>query len=344
MPKPHRRRGEEARASNEGCVTCHATIAREWRGSHHQRATTNPAYEAALAIEPSAFCRGCHAPEAPPGAATPSALRELGVGCVTCHVTEEGTVLAAPLAEKTPGTHAPDPMRDESTTPAHVIVRSTRFASPAACAGCHEFRFPSSGGDEDAHMMQTTIREHAASPAADLPCATCHLPSREGHRAHDFANVRDPAFLRQNVLATAVRTEDGATITLRQARPAHAFPTGDLFRRLAIRAQLVRADGHVVLSAERHLARHLVFLPGHRDRVLTDDDRLFAEPVDVALSWPRPLTDDERATLFVRWAVTYQRPATVGIGTDPSTARIESEVLLQRGQLGALDREKTKAP
>src|SRR5687768_3228363 len=63
MPVPYRARGDAAVALNAGCVGCHPDQAAEWRGSLHARAASDGAYRRALAREPSAFCRGCHAPE-----------------------------------------------------------------------------------------------------------------------------------------------------------------------------------------------------------------------------------------------------------------------------------------
>jgi hypothetical protein len=46
---------------NAACVSCHPAVAREWQASRHRQAYTNAAFRQALAVEPSAFCRGCHA-------------------------------------------------------------------------------------------------------------------------------------------------------------------------------------------------------------------------------------------------------------------------------------------
>src|SRR5690242_20472942 len=66
MPGPYRGRLAAAVAANADCISCHDDQAVEWRGSRHQQANTNSAYTHAFAIEPTAFCRGCHAPEADP--------------------------------------------------------------------------------------------------------------------------------------------------------------------------------------------------------------------------------------------------------------------------------------
>src|SRR5689334_7744989 len=89
------RRAEETVALNASCEGCHADIAAEWRASQHHVSFTEPFFQRALAIEPMPFCRGCHAPEADPRVPPPPSLAELGVGCITCHLTSRGSVFAA---------------------------------------------------------------------------------------------------------------------------------------------------------------------------------------------------------------------------------------------------------
>src|SRR5262245_23511904 len=70
--------GYDVAAENQACEGCHAEIAAEWRGSLHHRAWDDPVFLTAYAIEPLAFCRGCHAPEAIPTDAPSEAARRLG--------------------------------------------------------------------------------------------------------------------------------------------------------------------------------------------------------------------------------------------------------------------------
>jgi hypothetical protein len=266
---------------NATCVSCHAKEAAEWRGSFHQRAYVEPAFQAALAVEPKPFCRGCHAPESDP---------DLGVGCVSCHLAGEET---------------------HPTKPA------------VGCAGCHEFRFPGATSDSDEDYMQTTAREHSGSPSAGIPCASCHMP----HGSHAFADVRDPAWLAVHLRVDAeFAGDDAVRITLVQTTPGHAFPTGDLFRRLEVGWTERDAHGVVVGRAARHLARHFEMGPGGPGRQLVDDDRVFDEPRAVEMR----LTPRSRR---VEWWVKLQRVAQIGTGRDPAEATIESEVPLHSGVL-----------
>jgi hypothetical protein len=315
MPGPHRRRLGAAVALNATCESCHPNEAAEWRRSLHRQSNTNAAYRAAFAMEPSSFCRGCHAPEADPTKAPPRAVSELGVGCVTCHVTEEGVVLAAASS----WSDAPHPLR-----------RSADFTRTGGCVGCHEFRFPGEHGDDDGHFMQTTAREHESSPAAERACADCHMPRVEGRRSHAFAEARDPVWLRENLRATASLSDEGLVrVTLVQPDPGHGFPTGDLFRRLEVGCEIRDDSGKVVQREVRHLARHFHILPGRSGRMLVRDDRVFDEPnvIEMALSPASP----EHRPAAVAWWVSLQRVATVGTGRNPADAKVESSVHLHGG-------------
>ncbi|MDI1451423.1 multiheme c-type cytochrome [Polyangium sp. 6x1] len=320
MPRAYRKRLDAAVALNATCVACHADEAKQWQGSHHQQSNLNPAYRKAFAIEPTPFCRGCHAPEGDPAVEPPKAVSELGVGCVTCHVTEEGLVLAAA-----------SPGADAARAP-HPLRRSTAFSQTGGCAGCHEFRFPMGFGNDDGQFMQTTAREHQRSPAAGKACADCHMPRVEGRRSHAFAEVRDPVWLRSNLQATAERAgDDTLRVTLVQPAPGHDFPTGDLFRRLEVGCELKDESGAVLRREVRHLARHFQIVPGQPGRHLAADDRVGRDPKVVEFDITPPGPAPRRAT--VSWWVRYQRVATVGTGTNPADAKIESEVLLHSGEI-----------
>lgn len=322
MPGPRRGRLAAAVAENAACEACHEDEAKAWRGSYHQRANIDPAYERAFAVEPLPFCRGCHAPEANPMKRPSEAVSALGVGCVTCHVTEEGFVLAALHdTEAAPRPPAPHPLR-----------RSRAFAREGACAGCHEFRFPFPGGDDDAFFMQTTAREHRRSPGAEMACADCHMPSRQGRRSHAFSEVRDEAWLSASLDVTVTRTtEDTLAVELVQTNPGHDFPTGDLFRRLEVGYAIEGPSGEVVRREARHLARHFELVPGQIGRQLVRDDRVQGEPTVVSLELPPP--GEAPPDARIAWWVTYQRVATVGKGHEPAGAIIDSEVVLRSGSL-----------
>jgi hypothetical protein len=206
-------------AQNAACAACHADIAAEQRGSFHQRAFVDPAFQTALSAEPLAFCRGCHAPEADPARDPPPALAALGVACTSCHVERDAPHTATARVD---------------------------------CARCHEFDFPDAAKRPTPEKMQATASEHAASGRSETACAGCHMPMvGEGarrHRSHAFASTRDPQQIARALTVTAARRGERASLMIAAGEVGHAFPTGDLFRRLAVTAVVVGEDGALVAA------------------------------------------------------------------------------------------------
>jgi hypothetical protein len=219
---------------NDDCLACHTDVAREWSHSLHRRSFEDPMFQAALARErDGGFCRACHAPEADPRREPTAREASAGVACVSCHLDgKDGVVLAAP-----------DPGADDREVP-HALRRTSAFASPDACAGCHEFWFPSGGRAGHELKMQRTITEHERSPFADESCQSCHMPPTRSdarvHHDHGFAVVGRPEMLRAAVSISATRPEPGRVVLeLSPNLVGHAFPTGDLFRRLVVELHAV---------------------------------------------------------------------------------------------------------
>ncbi len=323
MPHP----GPQARSSlvdNAACVGCHAEIGLEWSASLHRRAHDVPEFLRAYAREPQAFCRACHAPEVD---------ATIGVACVTCHVTTAG-VLAAPHADAR--TLARSSPRDRSRADAaHPILADARFATDAACASCHEFAFPRNPSAQ----MQATVSEHRVSAFADISCAACHMPrvadARGEHRSHAFPASRDPAMLRAAAHISARRVSASALeVTIAPGRVGHAMPTGDLFRRLLVRAQAVDDDHLVVSEASTALGRRFL-----NASVEIADDRVGRvakprEPTRVRLELGA-VAMGKRWT----WSVRYQRvafPRGNGSG-DVLSVVLDGETVLESGSMEASD-------
>lgn len=314
-PAPQLRRAptrDGAARQNRACETCHAEIAREWRGSRHRAAHDNAELSRALKREPRqqrSFCVRCHAPEAPLDGA-PSKATAIGVGCVTCHVPL-GPVLAAP--------RSPDPAPRRAP---HALLRTAALENGDACASCHEFAFPPGDGRG---WMQRTLSEHRVAAGPDMGCNGCHMPyvgeGRQRHRSHAFRGGHDPAFVRSALAVTATRPEPARVrIVLTPRNVTHAVPTGDLFRRLTVTATAPDGTRRV-----RHLARH--FRPGGRSRDEIGDDRPYRVPSIVEL-W----LSDGAAGQRVRWSVSYERVAYLP-GGDESRAVLDGTVLVADGTL-----------
>lgn len=311
-PGPARGERADAPTRNAACEGCHVEVAREWRGSMHQRAYIDADYSESLAREPTAFCRGCHAPEADPALPAPPGLAALGVGCVTCHAPA-GAVLAAPV-------HA------EASPAPHPLVRTPGFAEAAACGRCHAFSFPGRPGV----AMQDTLREHASSRHAAKSCADCHMPRRaDGGRDHRFVASRDPALLRRALRVRADRRATAVHLSLEPGWVGHAVPTGDLFRRLWVEAEVADDDWQVLAQDARALGRR--FASGGGARVPVADDRVGARgeaPTEVVLELGEAARERP-----IRWRVQYQRVAFAA--GDGETTKIWDSVTIADGLLPA---------
>lgn len=282
---------EPADARTAACATCHQAIADEWRRSAHRRSGTDPAYVEAVTKEPLPFCRACHVPSGDASRPTPAAVAERGIGCVDCHA---------------------------STAPDHAQRGASKTASPArTCASCHEFRFPSGKG-----LMQKTATEHARSALSASSCESCHMPAVPGPpRSHvDHRFEVDDAMLARALVADVARAGPSRiAVRLVPGKVGHAMPTGDLFRRLEVRATATdAATGDVLGTATRYLSRKFRTerVGDTAARVDAFDDRVGADlppcfeldlgrraagaPIALAVTYQRvqePRTGDERGAV-----------------------------------------------
>lgn len=320
-PAPQRASGDRA-AQNAACEACHPAIAAEWRASLHRRAQTDPAYLRAFAREPLPFCQACHAPEADPRRAVPAPAASMGVGCVTCHAPASA-VLGVPRV-------------DAGAAP-HPVLRAPAFASAGACAACHDFPFPDAALRAADERMQATATEHRASPFAGVRCAGCHMPavSEPGggaHASHAFVASRDAATVRGSVGVEAERiSATGIRVRLSTVGVGHALPTGDLFRRIEVLAEVAGAEQQVLASRAAYLMRHFHHVrqpDGRLVRVQRLDDRVRpGAPRVVELDLGAPAR-----CAVVSYRVAYQRVA------HPTSERADDavvggEIVLAEGSL-----------
>ena len=335
MPGPaHSARGEARELRklrldrNEDCVACHPDIAAEWQASLHRQAYLDPMFQAAFEREgESPFCQGCHAPEADPRRPVSDRQAEVGVGCVSCHVVGDGEVLATPANDG----------HDDSQVP-HRLRREARFATADACAGCHEFNFPAAGRAGHQLTMQRTVREHARSSARDRSCQHCHMPPSftpggRVHRSHGFHVVGNLGLLRAAAHIEAERSAaaDGerVRVVLEPRAVGHAFPTGDLFRRLEVR---VDAEGW---SATRYLSRHFDQLrlgSGATIKVEVDDDRVGVDREPRVIEFTVPA---RFAGTTLRWRVSWERVLEAPVGS-PDHAQVWDATPVAAGELAPL--------
>jgi cytochrome c554/c'-like protein len=274
-------------AENGDCVRCHAVIGEEWRQSQHRDAWDDRVFLAAFVLEPIPFCRRCHAPEVAESSDEPDPARHLGVGCVTCHVQADGVL----------GT------RDRpGGADAHPVIGEPRLTGASWCSGCHEFAFP----EPQDSAMQGTVAEHRESLHRDRSCQHCHMPlvhdAAGSHRSHRFTVQGDAAILRGALVAEARRSSARSiAVELRVTGAGHAVPTGDMFRRLEVRARAGSSTAAPVVLA-REFRREDT--PRGPRRLQIGDSRVEAsgEPRHVELTFPEPIDAET-----VGWQVLYQR-------------------------------------
>lgn len=326
-----------AKLKSDECVQCHSDIAAEWRSSLHRRSWEDTVFQSAYAVEPLAFCRGCHAPASAPERLPGDEAARNGVDCVTCHVQNGGIV--------GPGEHVANAL--------HPVFADARLATEAACGGCHQFDFPAASRQVVPQAMQNTVAEHAESRFADTPCQSCHMPLVQtggaAHHRHDFSVIGDPAMIRSAAIVRA------ALVGVNQVEVAvfanavgHAFPTGDMFRRLEVRADVLDAGGKtsrtlrpVVLSRRfadkprRGAGADLGF-----QRVQIGDDRVAppgaGDPRRVTFSVP-----ESAAGARLHYQVVYQRmsaPMASAFHVD----RALDEIVLAEGDVALAAKLRTK--
>lgn len=286
-----RAEGADMEAVNATCERCHPAITREWQASLHRGAYDDPVFLSAYSIEPTPFCFNCHAPEQ-------RAARHLGVACTTCHMQGTEIVGSTGLGGD-----------------AHATRQDARLATVEACANCHQFEFPNLAGA----FMQSTVDEHAASDAKARTCQDCHMPEvadpggGRPHKSHAFVVQANPDLIRSAVQVSAERAGDRfvqVTISSTSAI-GHSFPTGDLFRRLEIRAEAIGPDGAVISTSNiKHLGRTYEVRIDPKTkmtvRIPRSDSRVPApgagEARRAVVRFPEDMTGHT-----IRWTVAYQR-------------------------------------
>jgi len=299
----------------------------------HQQAWHDPVFQEAYEIEPLAFCRGCHAPESDAESMPTAAAQAMGVSCTTCHVQSVtapgGTAMGVVVASHGASPGSP-----------HAVLADARMATKDACGSCHQFDFPRMEGAP----MQSTLGEHASSKFAATPCQGCHMPERKGssgkpHRSHSFAVISDPEMIRSAATATAERSgAKGIRVTIAPKGAGHSFPTGDMFRRLEVRAVAIdpKSGKELAKSDAVHLGRTFgdkvqnahVFMT---ERVEVADTRLpppgTSAGTSIDLRFPTSVRGAE-----VRYQLVYQRMSSAmaaSFGVDQA----RDEVLVAEGRL-----------
>lgn len=155
------------------------------------------------------------------------------------------------------------------------------------------------------------------------------MPLSDGLRDHRFDQVRDPAWLRKKLEVEARSTAwRSLEIELRQTNPAHAFPTGDLFRRLEVGAELIDEHGSVVMRDVAYMRREFRPPSSGVGREQVADERLFNDPRTLELD----VACDPSRRGRLRWWVSLQRVTFEG-DADRTRTEIDSESRIAEGKI-----------
>ncbi len=258
-----------ASLTRHSCIECHAPIAAEWVQSFHFRTVTGPFWQgirtkgwAKVFDNLRISCMNCHAPanvlDLAEGANPVERIEavELGIDCVSCHVSEQGI--------KGPG-------RFVEVKDTHEVIPDDRFSNSRAiattiCARCHE-----SDGD-----CGRTVSEWKRSEFAEkgVACSDCHMPEVEAplvvdgppklRRSHTFVADKDADMLRK-ALNASLSFPDGKTAVVRivNDRVGHALPaSGQNY--LLLNVKIHNQAGQLLEDVERGFGlRELI--PGYLD-------------------------------------------------------------------------------
>lgn len=262
------------------CGRCHAEIYREWSGSMHAQAWTDPYFQVDFQYDDSQqICLNCHTPLVnqqeyrvlgfrdreklrpilEPNPTFDPALRDEGVTCVICHL-REGKI-AGPF---------------ETDAAPHPVVTDPEMTSGLkVCARCHVvsgtrwdtfYRIPPCG-------TVAEIKERGQDP----DCIGCHMPAitrpvAEGEvarsgRQHLFRGGHHPEQVRKALQVHYEKSLDAAGTTqtyvfeLTNVGTVHYLPTGTPDRQLSLELRLRdRADG-IIKEQIFTMKRHIMWRP-----------------------------------------------------------------------------------
>jgi len=207
--------------SSRQCKDCHASEYREWLGSHHQIAYTNPAVRELSDDFRNKECQACHLPR--PVFVTGVTERTLprltrpdeGVDCLACHLSDSGDILAR-------HTRPDAPCRPRA---------SDDLISVRLCETCH-----------NQHGTTDQWRD-SGYPERAITCNECHMQRRDGAgRGHVFPGAHDLEMLRSAAQFTVVQEGDRVRLRLNNTGAGHNFPTEERHRAVDIEYRFLRGQ------------------------------------------------------------------------------------------------------
>tara|TARA_R110002167_G_scaffold51814_10_gene149976 strand:+ start:9118 stop:10362 length:1245 start_codon:yes stop_codon:yes gene_type:complete len=300
--------------SAQECAVCHREFFDEWKTTIHNRAWTDPYFQADWLFDRSQqVCKNCHIPLdaqqeqlvmgfrdrekwEPILAPNPDfdpGLQHEGVTCAACHF-REGKILG-PFGSES----APHPVK-KMDNPNRVCVRCHVVTGERWDAF---FRFPPCGTVAE---IKSTRAEHGdgsgeevADDLAGINCVDCHMPLVERplvpggevrqSRRHWWRGGHDPEMVRSGLkigLEEETTSSSGKrrfTLTLTNVGAAHYLPTGTPDRHLTVALRLRDKKGNILNEVRHTLKRTLMWRPFIID--LWDTRLAYREPRSYSLEF-----------------------------------------------------------
>jgi hypothetical protein len=263
-----------ASLSAKDCGTCHREIYREWAGSMHARAWTEPYFQVDFKYDGSLqICLNCHTPLVnqqqdlvlgfrdrdkfdpilAPNPDYDSALRDEGVTCAVCHI-RNGRIVGPFRTERAPHPVEHDPGMSQGIKPClkcHVVAgkRWDTFYTIPPCGTVAEI-------DAGGHAIDCVSchMPPVARPAAE------GMPSRQGRR-HLFQGGHEPERVKESLRVEHRLEDDGLVVTLTNVGAAHYLPTGTPDRHLTLELKLLGPGGEVVKEKVHTMKRYILWRP-----------------------------------------------------------------------------------
>lgn len=263
-----------ASLSAKECGRCHREIYREWAGSMHARAWTEPYFQVDFKYDGSLqICLNCHTPLVnqqqdlvlgfrdrdkfdpilAPNPAFDAALRDEGVTCAVCHI-RNGRIVGPFPTNRAPHPVEHDPEMSQGIKPClrcHVVAgkRWDTFYTIPPCGTVAEIEAGKQTIDCVGCHMQSVVR-----PAAD------GMPSRQGRR-HLFHGGHEPGRVKESLRVEHKLVSDEFVITLTNVGAAHYLPTGTPDRHLTLELKFLGPGGEVLKEKMYAMKRYILWRP-----------------------------------------------------------------------------------
>jgi hypothetical protein len=263
-----------ASLSAKDCGTCHREIYREWAGSMHAQAWTDPYFQVDFEYDGSLqICLNCHTPlvnQQPdlvlgfrdrdkfdpivtPNPAFDAALRDEGVTCAVCHI-RNGRIVGPFRTDRAPHPVELDPGMSQGIKPClkcHVVAgkRWDTFYTIPPCGTVAEIEAGKQTIDCVSCHMPPVVR-----PAAE------GMPARQGRR-HLFQGGHAPERVKQALRVEHTMEADELVVTLTNVGAAHYLPTGTPDRHLTLELRLMGSSGQVLAEKVYTMKRYILWRP-----------------------------------------------------------------------------------